>query len=112
MTDQDHTDALRKAVASNIRAERARAEMTQKQLAAAMQQRGYRWHHQTVGVIEAGQQRVAADELLTLAEILGCPAEYLWRIPGGRDEPARAGALDLRPGRRIAGHLRQRSGNE
>ena len=88
---------MRRAIGSNIRAERARAQITQVQLAAAMKQRGYRWHHQTIGVVESGKQRVTADELLTLAEVLGCPADSLWRV--SLDEPAgAAGVLDLTPG--------------
>ncbi len=73
--------AVRLAVASNIRAERARAQLSQQKVAAGMRERGCRWHFQTVGAVERNERPVAAEELIALAEVLGADPDVLWRVP-------------------------------
>jgi len=81
MTD-DSPAAIQRAIAANIRAERARARLSQQSVADAMQQRGFTyWHQQTTGATERGERRITADELTALAGVLGTAPETLWRVP-------------------------------
>lgn len=78
----DDAAAIQHAIAANIRAERARARLSQKDVAGAMRERGYAyWHQQTAGAAERGERRVTADELIVLAGVLGIEPEALWRVP-------------------------------
>lgn len=66
-------------IVSNIRAERARSGMRQEDVVTAMHALGYTtWHRQTLGKIERGERRVLADELFSLAEIMGVPVIKLF----------------------------------
>ena len=80
-TDIERFAAVRGAIAANIRAERARTRLSQKQVADAMRERGYHWHPQTAGLAERGERQVWADELIALAEVLGAAPDALWRVP-------------------------------
>lgn len=84
MTDTNaerHVDA-RLSIAASIRAERARRQLSQKQVADGMRQLGYdNWYQQTVGAVERCVRQVWADELIALASVLGTPPETLWRQP-------------------------------
>lgn len=56
-----------KVLASNIRAERGRAGISQQELARRMRVLGFdAWLHQTVGNVERGKRRVTAEEMLGL----------------------------------------------
>jgi transcriptional regulator with XRE-family HTH domain len=78
----DEPAAVRLAIAANIRAERARARLSQQDVADAMRQRGFAyWRQQTTGATERGERRVTADELVALADVLGTTPETLWRLP-------------------------------
>jgi transcriptional regulator with XRE-family HTH domain len=80
MTNDEPT-AIRLAIAANIRAERARASLSQQDVADAMRQRGFAyWRQQTTGATERGERRVTADELVALAAVLGIAPEALWRV--------------------------------
>ena len=75
-------------LASNLRALRERKGISQPALAEAMTERGFQWHQQTVGRIEAGQQRPKWDEAVALSAILGVPLDrFTW-------PPAEANAAD------------------
>jgi 8-oxo-dGTP diphosphatase len=54
-------------VRANIRAARARLNLTQASVARRMQQLGYSWYPQTVGLVERNQRPLLADELAALA---------------------------------------------
>jgi transcriptional regulator with XRE-family HTH domain len=52
---------------ANIRAERGRAGLSQKSLAARMQALGFRhWLHQTVGAVERNGRALSVSEVLAL----------------------------------------------
>lgn len=77
----DNPAVIQRAVAANIRAERARARLSQQDVADAMQARGFAyWRQQTTGATERGERRVTADELIALAGVLGVAPEALWRV--------------------------------
>jgi transcriptional regulator with XRE-family HTH domain len=76
----------RETLAANIRAERARASLSQTVLAELMRDIGFsHWLSQTVGASERGQRRVTAEEILGIAKVLGCPAGALMNVGGGGD---------------------------
>jgi len=76
------TDEVTAAIAANIRAERARAGLSQKQVADRMRKRGFvTWHPQTVGQVERRERQVWTAEVYALAEVLGADPETLWRVP-------------------------------
>jgi transcriptional regulator with XRE-family HTH domain len=76
------TSKVTEAIAANIRAERARAGLSQKQVADGMRERGHAtWHPQTVGAVERGERQVWAAEVYALAGVLGADPETLWRVP-------------------------------
>jgi transcriptional regulator with XRE-family HTH domain len=73
-------------LAANIRAERARACLSQMTLAELMREVGFgHWLHQTVGASERGERRVTAEEVLGLAKVLGVPAGTLMNVSRGGD---------------------------
>lgn len=73
------------SVAANIRAERARIGIGQEVLAQRMRKLGFdAWIRQTVGSVEQGKRRVTVDELLGLAECLGCHMISLIGTPYAR----------------------------
>jgi transcriptional regulator with XRE-family HTH domain len=64
----DMAASYREVLARNIRAERARAGLSQQGLADRMRALGFdAWMHQTVGSVERGKRRVMAEEILGLA---------------------------------------------
>jgi transcriptional regulator with XRE-family HTH domain len=81
MTDASPA-TIQRVIAANIRAERARARLSQQEVADAMSERGFTyWRQQTAGATERGERRVTADELTALAGVFGAPPEILWRVP-------------------------------
>ena len=64
-------------LAANVRAQRARADVTQQSLAARMRQLGCRWHYQTVGAVERGERPLSAYEVPALAACLGTTPDAL-----------------------------------
>ena len=66
------SDVAARAIARNVRAERARAGITQADLAARLG-----WSQQKVGSLETGARRLYADELPDLALALGVPLRAL-----------------------------------
>jgi len=80
---------VRLSIAANIRAERARRRLSQKQVADGMRHLGYgNWHPQTVGAVERCERYVQADELIALAEVLDTAPDALWRVPAHGDPKA------------------------
>ena len=78
---------VRLSIAANIRAERARRRLSQRQVADAMRHLGYdNWHQQTVGAVERGERYVQADELIALAEVLDTAPDVLWRVVSERED--------------------------
>ena len=64
-------DEWRRTIAANIRAERARANISQDDLAEQMRDLGFpEWRRQTVGSSEHGRRRVSCEEAIGLAWIL------------------------------------------
>jgi transcriptional regulator with XRE-family HTH domain len=64
-------DEWRQTIAANIRAERARANISQGDLAEQMRDLGFpEWRRQTVSNSEHGKRRVTCDEAVGLAWIL------------------------------------------
>ena len=65
-------------LAANIRAARARADLSQKMLAARMRRLGFRtWVYQTVGKTEHAQRPVTATEILGLALAMNTTVMHL-----------------------------------
>lgn len=81
MSDASPT-GIQRAIAANIRAERARVRLSQQDVADAMRARGFAyWHAQTAGAAERGDRRITADELVVLAVVLGARPGTLLGIP-------------------------------
>jgi hypothetical protein len=59
------------AFSSPLRGLRLGADMTQVSLAAAMRERGFRWHQTTVARVEAGRQPLTMAEGAALADLFG-----------------------------------------
>jgi transcriptional regulator with XRE-family HTH domain len=78
--------AYGQVLAANVRAYRARADVTQQQLAGRMRQLGARWHYQTVGAVERGDRPLSAVEIPALAMALGTGIEELMMPPPGARE--------------------------
>lgn len=73
-----------KELGANIRAERGRAGLSQKSLAARMQALGFsHWLHQTVGASERGERRVTAIEVLALCMCMPTTMPALLAPPEG-----------------------------
>ena len=65
---------------ANIRAERARAGLSQRDVASRMQALGFTaWLYQTAGASERGARRVTAQEILGLALAMGTTVAALMR---------------------------------
>jgi transcriptional regulator with XRE-family HTH domain len=80
--DVDVAADYREILAANVRSARTRRHITQTSLARRMTRLGYRWHFQTVGAVERGERRLAADELLGLSVALETPMSVLvYRSP-------------------------------
>lgn len=79
---EDHRGSPDERFGANVRALREGKGMSQSALAAAMTERGYPWHQQTVGRVEAGQQSVRFGEIEELAEILKTSVDrFRWTQP-------------------------------
>ena len=87
-------------LAGNMRAERARARLSQEAVAARMQALGFSaWRYQTVGVVESGKRHLMAEEVIALAWVLETTIATLMSLDfsgqsavlplalGPRDEP-------------------------
>ena len=70
-------DVSRATIASRLRIARERAGLSQHQVAKVLD-----WHRPTVSEIEAGRRRVAAEEVVTLAELYG--VNIPWIVGGGQ----------------------------
>lgn len=68
-------------LAANVRAARARADLTQETLAERMRVLGCRWHFQTVGAVERGQRPLQAYEVTALAIATGTTPDVLLAPP-------------------------------
>jgi transcriptional regulator with XRE-family HTH domain len=70
---------LRSRLAANLRAARARADVGQEELAAAMRALGFdTWLRQTVSASEHEGRRILAEEIFGLASALGItPAKLM-----------------------------------
>jgi transcriptional regulator with XRE-family HTH domain len=81
-------------VARRVRALRDESEWTQAALAQAMTEMGFTWSRVTVSEVEAGNRRVALDELLALAALFAVPLVTLF-LPAQSEAIAfpRLGAL-------------------
>lgn len=56
----------------NVRAARTRLDLDQADVVERMRDLGYvTWHRQTIGKVERGERRIAADEILGLSVVLG-----------------------------------------
>ncbi|HEY2088258.1 MAG TPA: helix-turn-helix transcriptional regulator [Mycobacterium sp.] len=74
--------AIQRAIAANVRAERARARLSQEDVAGGMRERGFGyWRQQTTGATERGERRITADELVALAAVLQVSTEALLEVP-------------------------------
>jgi transcriptional regulator with XRE-family HTH domain len=79
---EDHRGSPDERFGANVRALREEKGMSQSALAAAMTERGYAWHQQTVGRVEAGRQSVRFGEIEQLAEILKTSVDrFRWTQP-------------------------------
>jgi 8-oxo-dGTP pyrophosphatase MutT (NUDIX family) len=65
----------------NIRAQRARLGLTQASVSRRMNQLGFNWYPQTVGLVERNQRPLLADELLALALALETTPAVLYEPP-------------------------------
>jgi transcriptional regulator with XRE-family HTH domain len=65
------------AFSSPLRGLRLGADMTQTSLAAAMRERGFRWHQTTVTRVEAGRQHLTIEEAAALAGLFGVGLDAL-----------------------------------
>lgn len=77
VTSNQTTAAIDKLFAANLRAERARAHISQHDLAVAMRAAGHDWFTQTVSTVERGRRRIVANELPALAAALGTTVAVL-----------------------------------
>jgi len=59
-----------------------RGERTQKELAEAMRERGFKWSQSTVWSVESGERSLKFVEAVALAQILPTQMEYLAREQG------------------------------
>lgn len=67
-------DTLGKIIAANVRAERARRNWTQTELAARLG-----WKQNVLSTLELERRTVLADDLLPLCRALGVPLTVLFR---------------------------------
>lgn len=66
----------------NVRAQRARLGLTQASVSKRMNQLGYTWYPQTVGLVERNQRPLFADEMVALALCLQTTPDVLYGPPG------------------------------
>lgn len=71
-------------IAANVRAARARAEITQQVLARRMRRLGAKWHFQTVGAVERGERPVSLYEAAALALALDTSFDVIALPPAGQ----------------------------
>ena len=71
-------------IAANVRAARARAEITQTTLAKRMRRLGAKWHFQTVGAVERGERPVSLYEAAALALALDTAFDVIALPPAGQ----------------------------
>ncbi len=71
---------IKDALSANCRSQRARVNIGQDCAAERMRALGFQWVRQTVGEIEHGQRRIAAEEIFGLAQVLDTTAASLMRI--------------------------------
>lgn len=70
-------------LAANFRAARARRGLSQEAVAARMRALGYgKWRYQTVGVVEKGERRLTAEEIMALAWVLETSIQALMAASG------------------------------
>lgn len=78
MTTMTSVEYWRSILAANIRAERARAALSQQEVADGMRELGFvGWFSQTLSKVECGDRRVLAEEILGLAQVLKTPVGAL-----------------------------------
>lgn len=65
----------------SIRAQRARSNLTQENVATRMNHLGFAWYKQTVGLVERNQRPLLADELVALAMVLETTPDVLYLPP-------------------------------
>lgn len=88
-------------IARNIRAERARRHLEQRDVVERMRALGFsNWHRQTLGKVERGERRLFADELFALSLALEVDLQTLL-LPTGEDRRLKlpSGHVFLIPGR-------------
>jgi len=90
-----------KVLAANARAARARAKLTQQQVARRMRVLGCRWHFQTVGNVERGDRPLSAYEVAALAAALKTSPEVLILPPS--DVPLVSFGEQVLPSQWLAG---------
>lgn len=73
MTPPPYSEIL----AANVRAARARLNISQASVARRMTVLGYRWTRQTVSEVEANQRRLMAEEAFALGYCLETPVPFL-----------------------------------
>jgi transcriptional regulator with XRE-family HTH domain len=96
MHDDFMAMSYRDVLARNIRAERARAGLSQQDVAARMRMLGFQaWKHQTVGSVERGSRRVTAEEILGLAISLTTSISTLMTPKTTRDALALPSGITL-----------------
>jgi transcriptional regulator with XRE-family HTH domain len=97
------TPTITMMMRGSIRAQRARCNLTQENVATRMNMLGYAWYKQTVGLVERNQRPLLADELVALAVVLETTPDVLYLPPpdvasvlfGGYSIPAqRLSAVD------------------
>jgi transcriptional regulator with XRE-family HTH domain len=92
-----------KVLADNARAARARARLTQQQVARRMRLFGCRWHFQTVGNVERGDRPLSAYEVAALAAVLRTSPEVLILAPS--DVPHVSFGEQVLPSQWLAGDV-------
>jgi transcriptional regulator with XRE-family HTH domain len=88
-------------LARNVKAARTGAGLDQNELAERMRSLGFsEWRFQTVGNVERGKRRLAAEELLGLALALETTIQHLVDPSEGR--PGREGFVELPSGETVS----------
>lgn len=82
MSDDERLREAHRRFGENLRAVREHRGAGQRELAAKMAERGYRWHQNTVTRVEAGMRAVTFDEAQALAAVLGVTTDrFSWLLP-------------------------------
>jgi transcriptional regulator with XRE-family HTH domain len=79
-----HVTSLDSQIGENLARLRA-PKMSQRALAEAMTEAGWKWSHVTVGSIERGERPLRASEAVGVADILDVPVEYLVDVQDAAD---------------------------